>query len=159
MCITAVPAVLVFLSVPSRPCHMSQLAPYYRSLLVAVLQRLLVSEHITEHPSIYFGIPNRIDVLDAMLVLVLTKLLSSQQSATNYSCSSIDFPTRAAQAQMNKSSLVCARPSDLPCLALAQDQLQPRILDQQQVLGRTLQTTTLEPKDPLMQSLFSSVQF
>ena len=61
--------------------HMSQLAPYYRSLLVAVLQRLLVSEHITEHPSIYFGIPNRIDVLDAMLVLVLTKFLSSQQSA------------------------------------------------------------------------------
>ena len=47
---------------------------------------------------------------------------------------------------MNQSSLVCARPSDVPCLALVQDQLQPRTFDQQQVLGRTLQTTTLSSR-------------
>ena len=47
---------------------------------------------------------------------------------------------------MNQSSLVCARPSDLPCLAPAQDQLQPTTFDQQQVLGRTLETTTLSSR-------------
>ena len=39
--------------------------------------------------------------------------------------------TRAAQAQVNQSSLVRTCPSDLPCLALAQDQPQPRILSSQ----------------------------
>ena len=102
---------------------MLQLAPDYRSLLAALLQRLLVSEHITEHPSIYFGIPHRINVLDAMLVLVFPKLFSSKHSAISYFCSSMDFSARAAQAQMNQSSLVRARSSDLPWFALAQDQL------------------------------------
>ena len=49
----------------------SQLAAYYSSLLEAVLQWLFVAKNITEHPGIYFGILHRIDVLDAMLVLVL----------------------------------------------------------------------------------------
>ena len=55
----------------------------------------------------------------------------------------MDFPTRTAQAKMNQSSFLCSRPSDLPCLALAQDEFQPGTLDQQQVLRHTLQTTTL----------------
>ncbi len=58
---------------------------------------------------------------------------------------------------MNQSSLVRARPSDLPCFALAQDQLQPRIFDHQQVLGRPFQSTTLSSR--LLLGTFAGVSF
>ena len=51
-------------------CYMSDVAPYDRSLFVVMLQRLLVSEHILEHPSLHVDIPRRIDVLDARLVFL-----------------------------------------------------------------------------------------